>query len=612
MSESNTMETSNGTQDVNGFGRMNSTSSQRPLTTTYKQPFHTKCLSLLGLSMFECCLIISNAIFILILMPMVFKISADVNDVRHDGLQEIKDALELKLDNHTEFIILVDDILNLTQKIHHNISEITSSQQLIKENQRNFDIKISDIKCSIRANDSAGSIKSEIDLSIPTASAGEEFHYRVTCQGPCADLKIRLTAYGEDADLYASNKPITVRGQDTLAELCHSKGSSATESCTISNGRANSTLYTLVHAYKAHRIASLKFTGSNLLFVKNQTDIDPVVCQQTGLYRDIVNLKKSIEQTQQETKDAIENKLDNQASSLSKIDSLVTITNTIKDNVGSIDETYQEIRGQQGGLVERLQEILCSIGFDDSSLPENITSDMSPVITKHFPRSTKDETILYTVNCQGPCGNISVNLDVNRDADLYASKYSTIDPTDSSTAELCDASGSTGYESCDINTNESTFYTLIHSYQAHDPGRITFTATNGNPISAKNQTEAAVGSLTDESLSRRVCAKFGLYHKIENITEAIEKASSETGEDIVELCTNLSSTLHKVEELITKKANEAKFGELESGHDEIKRKQSELANKIEHIIGAISEIKTKIQTDETSTNGTPITTIKNT
>lgn len=44
--------------------------------------------------------------------------------------------------------------------------------------------------------------------------------------------------------------------------------------------------------------------------------------------------------------DAIENKLDNQASSLSKIDSLVTITNTIKDNVGSIDATYQEIRGK--------------------------------------------------------------------------------------------------------------------------------------------------------------------------------------------------------------------------------------------------------------------------
>ena len=43
-------------------------------------------------------------------------------------------------------------------------------------------------------------------------------------------------------------------------------------------------------------------------------------------------------------------------------------------------------------------------------------------------------------------------------------------------------------------------------------------------------------------------------------------------EDIVELGTNLSSTLHKVEELITKKANEAKFGELESGHDEIKSK----------------------------------------
>ena len=42
--------------------------------------------------------------------------------------------------------------------------------------------------------------------------------------------------------------------------------------------------------------------------------------------------------------------------------------------------------GQQGGLVERLQEILCSIGFDDSSLPENITSDMSPIISKSFFR----------------------------------------------------------------------------------------------------------------------------------------------------------------------------------------------------------------------------------
>ena len=42
----------------------------------------------------------------------------------------------------------------------------------------------------------------------------------------------------------------------------------------------------------------------------------------------------------------MENKLDNQASSLAKIDSLVTITNTIKDNVSSIDETYQAIRGK--------------------------------------------------------------------------------------------------------------------------------------------------------------------------------------------------------------------------------------------------------------------------
>ena len=45
--------------------------------------------------------------------------------------------------------------------------------------------------------------------------------------------------------------------------------------------------------------------------------------------------------------------------------------------------------GQQDGLVERLQEILCSIGFDDSSLPENITSDMSPIISKSIFRYCK-------------------------------------------------------------------------------------------------------------------------------------------------------------------------------------------------------------------------------
>ena len=99
------LENMNFTQDVNGFGRMHSTSSQSPLTTTYKQPFHTKCLSLLGLSMFECCLIISNAIFILILMPMVFKISADVNDVRHDGLQEIKGTC-VNNSNFTVYMLL--------------------------------------------------------------------------------------------------------------------------------------------------------------------------------------------------------------------------------------------------------------------------------------------------------------------------------------------------------------------------------------------------------------------------------------------------------------------------------------------------------------------------
>ena len=112
------LENMNFTQDVNGFGRMHSTSSQSPLTTTYKQPFHTKCLSLLGLSMFECCLIISNAIFILILMPMVFKISADVNDVRHDGLQEIKGTC-VNNSNFTVYMLKVSKFQNENMKSSH-------------------------------------------------------------------------------------------------------------------------------------------------------------------------------------------------------------------------------------------------------------------------------------------------------------------------------------------------------------------------------------------------------------------------------------------------------------------------------------------------------------
>ena len=41
-------------------------------------------------------------------------------------------ALDLKLDNHTGFLVLVDDVWNATQKIQKNIGGISETQQLMK------------------------------------------------------------------------------------------------------------------------------------------------------------------------------------------------------------------------------------------------------------------------------------------------------------------------------------------------------------------------------------------------------------------------------------------------------------------------------------------------
>ena len=41
------------------------------------------------------------------------------------------------------------------------------------------------------------------DITIPSASEGEELHYKVDCFGPCKNIEIKLWVNGEDVDLFA-------------------------------------------------------------------------------------------------------------------------------------------------------------------------------------------------------------------------------------------------------------------------------------------------------------------------------------------------------------------------------------------------------------------------
>ena len=41
-------------------------------------------------------------------------------------------TLDTKLDNHTDFIVLVDDIWKATQKIQNNVGGINETQQIMK------------------------------------------------------------------------------------------------------------------------------------------------------------------------------------------------------------------------------------------------------------------------------------------------------------------------------------------------------------------------------------------------------------------------------------------------------------------------------------------------
>ena len=97
--------------------------------------------------------------------------------------------------------------------------------------------------------------------------------------------------------------PITYLQDNTRAELCKKRSTGSTEYCPSFNV-ADSSFYTLVHAYKPHRSGSLSFTGSNLISVTNTTEQEPEMsqCQQKGLYYDISILKISINSSTQLTR----------------------------------------------------------------------------------------------------------------------------------------------------------------------------------------------------------------------------------------------------------------------------------------------------------------------
>jgi len=559
--------------------------SQIPLVPT-KKPSATRSFGLNTLTKLERCLVILNVGLIVILLPLV------VTSVHK--ITKIEGALDLKLDNHTGFLVLVDDVWNATQKIQKNIGGISETQQLMKDKQNDFEEKMGEIVCSIGSKSSVKSVVGEINITIPSATEGEELHYKVNCFGPCKDIEIKLWVNGEDVDLFASmSGPITYLQDNTRAELCKKRSTGSTEYCPSFNV-ADSSFYTLVHAYKPHRSGSISFTGSNLISVTNTTEQEPEMsqCQQKGLYYDISILKISINSSTQQTRDAIENKLENHASSLDKIYDILELANRTQLIVDGINVTHQEIKGTQNDLDQKLEEIVCSIGFNTSVMPAEVVTT-SP-IRKDVPAGSRRNFYHYKVFCQGPCEDVLVDLRVSGDADLYVSKTEDAD----SSNRLCKSDGGSGNERCRTpsNTDVSSMYAIIHAHRDHTTGSITFTGSKMISVTNANQTQEIPTVLNQR------CDKIGLVQKIENITGAIDQTHQEAKGDMSNLDSKVDSTKAKVEELKDKwGSGELKIEELKSSHHEIKEKQTAIDGKIKEILEAINGLKSLIPQTETTT-----------
>ena len=105
----------------NDLQRMDLNLSQKPLTASEKKRnfwnFH-------GLTIVECCLIFLNISLFVILLPL------GVTWIY--WLNNIKDSVDVKLSNHTNFISLIDDVLNLTQEIQIKVGRINQHQNLMQ------------------------------------------------------------------------------------------------------------------------------------------------------------------------------------------------------------------------------------------------------------------------------------------------------------------------------------------------------------------------------------------------------------------------------------------------------------------------------------------------
>ena len=106
---------------VNDLQRMDSNSSQIPLTASEKK---RTFWNFQGLTIIECCLIFLNISLFVILLPLGITWIYWLNN--------IKDSVDVKLSNHTNFISLIDDVLNLTQEIQIKVGGINHHQNLMQ------------------------------------------------------------------------------------------------------------------------------------------------------------------------------------------------------------------------------------------------------------------------------------------------------------------------------------------------------------------------------------------------------------------------------------------------------------------------------------------------
>merc|ERR1711988_878213 len=103
------------------------------------------------------------------------------------------------------------------------------------------------------------------------------------------------------------------------------------------------------------------------------------------------------------------------------------------------------------------------------------------VITKSVPAQGKTEELLYTVECNGPCGTVSVKLEVNGDADMFTSKQhdvSWFERRFGANEILCSSRSFGGSESCPSEITENEFFVLIPAFKEHSEGTLTITGKN--------------------------------------------------------------------------------------------------------------------------------------